>query len=187
LAYDARSHEVVGKRSSFGPLEEVYTLLPDLPAARFSFVVPEGGGALRSFPPSPQQATDSHSSSLRAARHELGASPLWLGPRFRGQRLRSVEVGTEGMKARDGATLRRTRFVSLVYGVDYGSIKLQEFQVRQTPFWYAQGPLAGRVVLDGRAALTRDGVLVIAERDSLPMNRALALAVAKALRPLPRG
>jgi hypothetical protein len=81
------------------------------------------------------------------------------------------------MKARDGATLRRARFVSL----DYGSIKLQEFQVRQTPFWYAQGPLAGRVVLDSRAALTRDGLLVIAESDSLPMNRGLALALAKVL------
>jgi hypothetical protein len=180
LAYGVRTHELVGKRSTTFPwVTEVYTLLPDLPAGGFSFVVPEGGGALHSFPPSPQTDTESSSSSLRAARDAIGAVPFWLGPRFQGARLESVEVGTEGMKARTGATLRPARFVTF----DYGTVKLQEFGSNH-PFWYEQGPRPGRVVIDSgtRAALTRDGVLVLAQGQFFDAGS--ALAIVKALRPV---
>jgi hypothetical protein len=182
FAYDVRTHELVGKRSVVrGRLfsDEIYTRLPDLPASSFSFVVPEGGGALHSFPPEPQPDTQSHSSSVAATRNALETVPLWLGPRFQGERLQSIEVGTEAMKARNGARLRPARFVRF----DYGTVQLQEFG-RERPFWYEQDPRPGRIVLDGRAALTRHGLLVIVQRDS-PMTRAAALAVAKALRPVP--
>jgi len=65
------------------------------------------------------------------------------------------------MQARTGAKLRPARFVTF----DYGSFKLQEFGSHR-PFWYEQGPLPGRVVIDGRSrvAVTRDAILVLAQR-----------------------
>ena len=143
--------------------------------------MPEGGGALHSFPPSPQADTESSSSSLRAARDAIGAVPLWLGPRFQGAKLESVEVGTEGMKAQTGATLLPARFVTF----DYGTVKLQEFG-SDHPFWYEQGPRPGRVVIDSgtRAALTRGGVLVVAESEGQFFDAGSALAIVKALRPV---
>jgi hypothetical protein len=110
--------------------------------------------------------------------------PLWLGSRFRGGRLQSIEVGTEGMKARTGATLRPARFVRFVYG----TVQLQEFG-SERPYRYEQGPRPGRIAIDGSdsAALNREGVLVLAVSEGTTMDRAAALRVAKALRPMPSG
>lgn len=84
------------------------------------------------------------------------------------------------------AVLRRAPFVSF----DYGNVKLQEFGSKR-PFWYEQGPRPGRIVYDGRrAALTRDGLVLLAtlgEEPYGPDHRVVALAVANALRPVPGG
>ncbi len=195
LAYDAATHRLVGSRRFVGPkgrgfwFESVFTVLRDLPASRVTFVVPVGGVAdIHSYPPSPQPDTVQKASSVRAARSALGTVPLWLGSSFRGHKLEGVEVGTEGMftEGFSGAVLRRAPFVTF----DYGKVKLQEFGSKR-PFWYEQGPRPGRIVYDGgRAALTRDGLLLLAtlgEAPTGPDHRVVALAVANALRPVPGG
>jgi hypothetical protein len=75
-------------------------------------------------------------------------------------------------------------------GSDYGAFKLQEFGA-QRPFWYVQGPRPEHIVSDNgaQAALSRGGLLVLTEwaSESFPITRAAALAVARALRPVPSG
>jgi hypothetical protein len=188
VALDVLTHRPVAKRTFVhGRLwyEEVYSVLDDLPGKSVSFVVPDGGAADgRSFPPFPNSLVHAAKSNLRAARDVLGAVPLWLGPRYHGRPLRSVEVGTDGAKAPNGAVLRRATFVRF----DYGTVRLQEFG-RERPFGFVHGPRPGQIVVDGRAMLSRDGLLVIAEplgRFS-PIDRAAALKLAKALRPAPAG
>ncbi len=187
------THRLVGSRRFVGQkgrgvwFESVFTVLPDLPASRVTFVVPVGGAALHSYPPTPQPDTVTQDSSRRVARSALGRVPLWLGPSFRGHKLRAVEVGTEGMFTRGrGAVLLRAPFVTF----DYGMVKLQEFGSKR-PFWFEQGPRPGRIVYDGRrAALTRNGLLLLAtlgEEPYGPAHRVVALAVANALRPVPGG
>ena len=194
LAYDAVTHRLVGSRRFVGSkgrgvwFESVFTVLPDLPASRVTFVVPVGGvAAPHSYPPFPQPDIVTQDSSRRDARSALGRVPVWLGPSFRGHKLQRVEVGSYGMFTRGrGAVLRRAPFVTF----DYGNIKLEEFGSKR-PFDYEQGPRPGRIVYDGRAALTRDGLLVFANGKELggfvPDHRAMALAVARGLRPVPGG
>jgi hypothetical protein len=185
VALDVVTHQPVVKRYLVrGRLfsEEDYSVLADLPGKSVSFVVPNSGAPQRSFPPAPNSAQHATKTSLPKARAALGRVPLWLGPRFDGHSLRSVEVGTDDAVAPNGHVLARAKFVQF----DYGTVRLQEFG-RDRPFGFRNGPRPGRILLDGRATLTRDGLMVIAEPfgRAKPIDRAKALALAKAFRPVP--
>jgi hypothetical protein len=185
VAIDVVTHRPVAKRSfARGRVlyEEDYSVLRDLPGRSVSFAVPDGGAFQHVFPPVPSSAEHAAKAELSEARAALGQVPVWLGPRFDGHPLRSVEVGTEDAVAPNGDALARAKFVRF----DYGALRLKEFG-GDRPFGFRNGPRAGRVVVDGRAVLTRNGLLVIAEPfgRAKPIDRAAALELAKALRPVP--
>jgi hypothetical protein len=108
---------------------------------------------------------------LPAARKALGTTPLWLGRSFEGHRLASVVVGVESLRAPKTGLLRPTRFARF----DYGAFAVHEYE-QDRPFANGQEPTNGR-----------DGLLVIAELQPLPIGTSAALALAKALRPVPGG
>jgi hypothetical protein len=181
VALDAVTHEPVEHRQSGrGRIlsDERFTVLPDLPASRVSFAVPEGGATWGSFPPDSEALTRVDAKGLSAARDALGSPPLWLGREFGGRRLRSVEVGTVGVKARTGAMLRPARFVRF----DYGIVSIQEFG-RQRPYYYEQGPKPGTLVIERGSGpvLQRDGLLVMVQSTQGVDGRG-ALTIARALR-----
>jgi hypothetical protein len=185
VALDSVTHRPLVKRTFIrGRLfyEELYSLLSDLPGRRVSFVVPDGGAARNSFPPFPNSRSSSRKATLAAARRALGPAALWLGESHRGHRLRSVEVGTQVARAPNGSVLQRAKFVKF----DYGSIGLQEFG-RVKPLGFVHGPRPGRILVGDIIMLSRHGLLVIAEFQPLPIRTSAALALEKALRPVPRG
>jgi hypothetical protein len=63
---------------------------------------------------------------------------------------------------------------------------LQEFG-RVKPLGFVRGPRRGRILVGDNIMLSRDGLLVIAEVQPLPIGTTAALALAKALRPVPAG
>jgi hypothetical protein len=181
VALDAVTREPVEHRQSGrGRIlsDERFTVLPDLPASRVSFAVPEGGATWGSFPPSPEAVTHVDAKGLNAASDALGTQPVWLGREFRGQPLRSVEVGTVGVKTRTGAMIRPARFVRL----DYGTVTIQEFG-KQRPYYYEHGPKPGTLVIEAGSGpvLQKDGLLVMVQ-SSQGIDRAAALTIARALR-----
>ena len=186
VAYDAVTHRPVALRTVVhsGRFKGVFnlqalTMLPEVKAV--SFVVPEGGAGRN--PPSP--ATNVTGQRLPAARAALGTTPLWLGRSFRGHRLVSVVVGPEGQQAPAGRVLRRARLARF----DYGSFAVKEFG-EDRPWWQAEDPAPGTMVLAaGSATLVRDGVLVTFDPAGakFQVDRATALALAQALRPVPAG
>jgi hypothetical protein len=183
VALDSVTHRPLVKRSFFrGGLfyEEVYSLLSDLPGKTVSFVVPDGGAARNSFPPFPSLHLSSRKTTLAVARRALGPPALWLGKSYRGHRLRSVEVGTEVAEAPNGSVLQRARFVRF----NYGKIRLQEFG-RVKPAGFVRGPRPGRILVGDNVMLSRNGLLVIADVQPLPVDTTVALALVKALRPVP--
>lgn len=187
---DARTHEALVRRGAAKvpgdgrfAQDEAFTRLKDLPGKSVTFAVPDGGAPDGSFPPVLPLATQSRASSLGAVGTTLGTAPLWLGRSFRGHRLLRVETGTEGMRAKTGKVLDRVPFVSF----DYGIVKLREFGAKRS-FRQLQGPPSGQVFFSySDAAVTRGDLLVLAGvGDRGPrLDRAAALALAKALRPLP--
>jgi hypothetical protein len=178
---------------------------PEIAANDFAFVVPDGGFGqyMKDSSTADFTATGSNPFALRA-RKSLGRTPLWLGERFRGHRLQAVIIGTRTLDTQYGARLDPANFV--IY--DYGIVRLQEFGASR-PTGYDQGPRPGSVVversasydvgsrpaslkikvLEPTASLTRDGVLVLFSPPLLPplvhIDRASAVALAKALRPVP--
>jgi hypothetical protein len=185
VALDSVTHRPLARRSfARGRLfyEERYSLLRDLPAKSVSFVVPDGGAVRNSFPPLTSAPSSSRKATLAVAQHAVGPAALWLGKSYRGQPLRSVEVGADVSKAPNGSVLRRAKFVRF----DYGSIRLQEFG-RVKPLGFVSGPRPGRILVGGNIMLSRDGLLVIADVQPLPIDTAAALGLAKALRPIPEG
>ena len=187
VALDVVTHRPVAKQNFAGGrlfYAERYSVLGDLPSKSVSFVVPNGGAPQRSFPPFPNSPEHATKAELRKARVELGQVPLWLGPRFDGHPLRAVEIGTQDAVGPNGNVLARAKFVRF----DYGTVRLQEYG-RDRPFGFRNGPRPGRIALTGSAMLTRDGLLVIAEpfHRAKPIDRTAALALAKALRPVPAG
>jgi hypothetical protein len=185
VALDSVTHRPLAKRTfNRGRLwyEEAYSVLRDLPGKRVSFVVPDGGAPRNSFPPGPNTPSSSHKATPAAARSAVGPTALWLGERYRGHQLESVEVGTEVAKAPNGSVLQRTKFVTF----NYGSIGLREYG-RVKPSGFLHGPRPGRILVDYNIMLSRDGLLVIGELQPLPISTSAALALAKALRPVPAG
>ena len=53
------------------------------------------------------------------------------------------------------------------------------------PLGFVHGPRPGRILVDFNIMLSRDGLLVIGEVQPLPIGTSAALALAKALRPVP--
>lgn len=185
VALDSVTHRPLVKRSFLrGRLlyEEVYSRLSDLPAKTVSFVVPDGGAVRNSFPPLASSPPTGRKTTLAAARRALGPAALWLGESYRGHRLRSVEVGTENAESPHGSVRQRAKFVRF----DYGSIKLQEFG-RVKPLGFVSGPRRRRILVGDNIMLSRDGLLVIADVQPLPIDTTAALALVKALRPVPGG
>jgi hypothetical protein len=185
VALDLVTHRPLVKRSFIRGrpfYEEVYSLLSDLPGKTVSFVVPDGGAARNSFPPFFSSPSSSRKTTLAAARRALGPAALWLGESHRGHRLRSVEVGTQVAEAPNGSVLQRAKFVRF----DYGNIRLQEFG-RVKPMGFVRGPRPGRILVGDNVMLSRDGLLVIADVQPLPVDTTVALALAQALRPVPGG
>jgi hypothetical protein len=189
VAFDAVTHRPVARRTiarggRFNGrvfARQALTMLPDLPAKDVSFVVPKGGPG-RNPPSSVTNVTGQH---LEAARDALGTTPLWLGRSFRGHRLQSVVAGTDAVQWPTGRLLHPARFARF----DYGSFAIKEFG-RDRPFWQVEDPASGTMVLAGGIpTLVRNGVLVTVNPSGAKfrLDRADALAFAKALRPVPRG
>ena len=123
-----------------------------------------------------------------AARPTLGRPPLWLGPRFRGYALRSVTSGVYRPLPGDGRSARPMPFVRFDYG-DGPIIRIEELG-RSRPYFQKQGPRPGSVERTGMtlARLSRGGlVLRVATDLRFPLTAKNAVALARALRPLPRG
>ena len=183
VALDARTHQLVARLEYLRDrafATTFYSRLSDLPAKKVSFVVPDGGAVRGTFPPFGGQAQHARRSSLGAIRSTLGVAPQWLGPRFHGKPVRSVEVGTVAMEAQNGHPLRPVKFIRL----KYGSLELQEFAAARGPFYYLQGPQPGQLALDGSGVfVTSHGVLVFM-RAPTHFSPKSAIGLAKALRPL---
>jgi hypothetical protein len=184
VALDSVTHRPLVRRSFVhGRLwyEEVYSLLSDLPGKSVSFVVPDGGAVRNSFPPLAGAPSTSRKTTLAVARRALGPAALWLGESYRGHRLSSVEVGTQ-MAEVNGSVRQRAKFVRF----DYGSIRLQEFG-RVKPLGLVHGPRPSRILVGDNIMVSRDGLLVFADVQPLPIDTTAALELVNALRPVPGG
>lgn len=184
-ALDARSHRLFAS-----PQYEhdrligyvLYERLKAVPAKSVSFLVPDAR-AFRSmgFPPGGPSVEHTRRSRLRAL-HVRRKALLWVGLRFRGKRLGSVETGVTGLKGLNGRLLLPRRFVRL----RYGHLQLDEY-FGKGPNWYEQGPRPGTVASYGSsAALTKNGVIVLASAP-YQFTPKLAVELARALRPFAGG
>jgi hypothetical protein len=212
IGLDPVTHEPVVSRSLFQGkvISESWILerKPDIAADHFAFAVPDRGfGQIVKISPTADFSANGSNPFALRARKALGRKPLWLGERFRRHRLQSVLIGTTTLDAAGGARLHPADWV--IY--DYGIVRLQEFGAKRST-GYEQGPRPGSVVversvavaatasssgaqsekfeaLEPTASLTRDGVLVLFSPPLLPprvhIDRASAIELAKALRPVP--
>ena len=97
--------------------------------------------------------------------------------------MRSIRVGTLGLRLKTGRKVRPATFVRF----DYGPLDVQVFG-RARPVWNEHGPPAGKVFLQGSALVSHDGFLVVITGSrNFELDRARALQLAKALRPIPAG
>ena len=133
---------------------------------------------------------------LRYARRALGQRPLWLGERFDGNRLQAVTIGST-FEPPTGISPKAATYVFY----DYGNVAILEFNARDL-HGARGGSLPGRMTLEKpdtltspssspssvEAELSRDGVFVsvlASNTGNYVLNRAGALRVARALRPVP--
>ena len=191
VAYDAVTHRPLALRSiargSNVPARwrgrvfsaTAVTILPDLPAKRVSFTVPDGGAPRNAG----TKEAGFKTATLARAREVLGRAPLWLGPTFRGHRLRFVQTARGGSEAANGGAAGMVPFVRL----DYGAFRIDEFGVRR-PLWFANTPRPGTVLASSGLDLVfgRDGLalqVLGSQRGSL--DATVVLALVKALRPAP--
>jgi hypothetical protein len=198
IGLDRRTHRLVVQRYFSGGRqigdETAISQQANLPAGSFSFVVRKhaAGGTPQAF-----ERVTGHllAYGLPAARRALGRNPLWLGPRFHGYLLRSVQSGTYPFGTTKTGALRRAPFVRFYYGTSVDEdyvFSVEEFgSIR--PYFYKQGPRAGSIERDVggtlMARMTSEGLLLRIMSSSLQFRftRANALAIARALRPLPPG
>jgi hypothetical protein len=198
IGLDPRTHEPVADRMYYnGKISSEALVLehkPDIAAGKYSFVV-QNPTTRRPNEPAPElSARGSNPYALRA-RRALGRRPLWLGERFDGSRLEAITIGST-FEPPTGISRKATRYV--VY--DYGNVAIDEFNARD--LHGARGTsLPGRMTLQGPdtlanpssspsvvAQLIRDGVFVFvgaSQHGNYVLDRAGALRVARALRPVP--
>jgi hypothetical protein len=202
IGLDPRTHEPVADRMYFdGKISSEALVLerkPDIAAREYAFVVPTPTTRVPSVTnPTPElSAKGSNPYGLRA-RRALGQRPLWLGERFRGSRLEAVTIGST-FAPPTGNSPKAAPYVFY----DYGNVAIVEFNAHD--LHGAQGAsLPGRMTLQRpdtlpspsakpsvAAQLIRDGVLVFvqaSQHGNHVLNRAGALRVARALRPVPLG
>ena len=156
------------------------TLLPDLAGRQVSFAVPPGGA--------PRNAGLKFASFSKVRLDEtakvIGRRPLWLGTSYLGHRLRFVQSGLEG------SPNGKDRGVGMapVVRLDYGSFLLDEFGDERGLGFAAKLP-SGKIFAENASAIfERDGVAVnVVGSLNGPLSAADATALAKALRPVPRG
>jgi hypothetical protein len=199
IGLDARTHRLVVQRylSHDGHQvgdETVISQQPSLPSDSVSFVLRKHAapGAPRAF-----ERVTGHllAYGLPAARRALGRDPLWLGPRFHGFPLRSVQSGTYPFGTTKIGALHRVPYVAFSYGGPASqnyAFTVEEFgSIR--PYFYKQGPREGSIERDvygmSMARMTSDGLLLRIMPGAPPfrLTQANAVAIARALRPLPPG
>jgi hypothetical protein len=199
IGLDPRTHEPVADRmyneDKISSEALVLERKPDIATGKYSFVVPNPTrGRLGKEPTAELSARGSDPYALRA-RRALGQRPLWLGERFDGNRLQAVTIGST-FDPPTGISPKATRYV--LY--DYGNVAIAEFNAREL-YGAGGGPLPGRMTLQKPFPLTgsasvdvvgpqliRDGVFVLAyksQHGNYVLNRAGALRIARALRPVP--
>jgi hypothetical protein len=197
LALDAQTHRLVVERVFLrsGRLVEETTIAqrPTLSSRGFSFTVRKhaAGGI-------PQDALlerlNGHllAYAIAPARTALGRTPVWLGARFLGYPLRSVQSGTYPFGMTKTGALRPAPYVQFYYGGtgtgDY-RISVEEFGSTR-PYFYKQGPRPGEIERDVEGILMlrlTHGGLLLRISTTAPFEPAKAIALAKALRPLPPG
>lgn len=199
IGLDPRTHEPVADRmyDYEGKISSEALVLerkPDIAAGEYAFVVQNPTRRPRVMNPTPElSARGSNPYALRA-RRALEQRPLWLGERFDGSRLEAVTIGTTF----DPGTGVRPKAVKQVL-YDYGNVAIAEFNARDL-YGAGRGPLPGRMTLQGAIPahgfgrgvvgpqLIRDGVFVLAyksQHGNYQLDRAGALRIARALRPVP--
>ena len=168
VGYDAVTHEPLVLRTiaRSGPLQVAgkpfrghvfygswLTFLPTLPGKDVSFVVPKGGASRND---GLKEALFEKTTIDRAA-DVIGRRPLWLGPSYRGHRLRFIQSAVSGSENAKGRGVAPVPFVRF----DYGPFRIDEFGDRR-PRWLIHGPPAG-TLWDSRGELVygRDGVLAM--------------------------
>jgi hypothetical protein len=195
IGLDPRTHEPVADRVySNGKINseaEVLARKPEIAAGKYAFVVPNPIDPVLQ-PPAEFSATGADPFVLRA-RRALGHRPLWLGERFAGQRLREVYIGST-FTPPTGIQPNAAPFVYY----EYGTVAIMEFASGDL-FGPAGGPLSGRMTLVRSATsrsssarivganMSRDGLFVAASKAAADyvLNRAGAIRLARALRPVP--
>jgi hypothetical protein len=198
IGLDPRTHEPVADRMYFNGKISTEALVlerePDIAAGEYAFVVPNSTRRRLDAPAPELAARGSNPYALRAWR-ALGQRPLGLGERFLGRRLEAVTIAST-FEAPTGISPKAATYVSY----DYGNVAISEFNARDL-YGARGGPPPGRMTLQGPdrltnpsssasvvAQLTRGGVFVsvyASQHGNYVLDRAGALRVARALRPVP--
>jgi hypothetical protein len=194
IALDSRTHEPVADRfyqdgKLLGEVQ-VVARKPDIPADKYAFVVQNTHPAFQE--PAPLSASGFDPLALQA-RRTLGRTPLWLGERFDGHRLRGVTIGSTFMPP-TGPRVHPAPYVQY----DYGNVQILEFDARRL-YGPGEGFVPGRMTLEKSQTstsspiadlrLVRDGVFLLGNRSRVGnyrLDRAAALRLARALRPVPQ-
>ena len=201
IGLDPRTHEPVADRMyENGKISSEALVLerkPDIAAGDYAFVVPNPtrGRPPPGKEPTPELSTRGSNPFALRARRALGQRPLWLGERFNGNSLQAVTIDST-FDPPTGISPKAVKAVQY----DYGNVAIAEFNARD--LHGARGAsLPGRMTLQGPdtllspsakpsvvAQLIRDGVLVFvqaSQHGNYVLDRAGALRVARALRPVP--
>jgi hypothetical protein len=201
IGLDPRTHEPVADRmyDNEGKISSETLVLerkPDIAAGEYAFVVPNGTRLAVPFgkEPAPELSARGSNPYALGARRALGQRPLWLGEQFDSSHLEAVTIGST-FDPPTGVSPKAARYV--LY--DYGNVAIMEFNAREL-YGAGGGPLPGRMTLQGAIPahglgrsvvgpqLIRDGVFVLAfksQHGSYLLDRAGALRIARALRPVP--
>jgi hypothetical protein len=204
IGLDPRTHEPVADRvygnGKIATEALVLERKPDIAAGKFAFVVADStAGPRLGQNRAPELSARGNNPYAQRARHALGLTPLWLGERFAGRRLEAVTIGSTFTPV-TGISPKATTYV--LY--DYGNVAIDEFNARDLPGARAAS-LPGHMTLLSSATRTgpssrglvvaqliRKGVLATVLVGSSPsrngnfvLDRAGALRVARALRPVP--
>jgi hypothetical protein len=192
IGLDPQTHKTLVVESFTGGRETGLLTVAERPdLGEYQFVVPKGGVQVQSVFYEPNGGL-TLGYGFAAARKAFGKAPLWVGARFGHYALRSVVSGRYALPAKGGEKLLPVKFVRLYYGSTTpreAELVVEEFAT--PPYFQRQAPRGGSLERDGLnyVRLIRGGVMLRIWGDPLRfgMTRAHALAVVRALRPLPAG